>query len=86
MILSNRRGGHEAELRSALTGEGARPSTSKINGGGQECPPYTGDGRLAHGDRTVAGETPGLPLDIQVLYVERVVFYEFSSGFYVFAH
>jgi len=34
-----------AELCSAWTGEGARPhtATSKINGGGQECPPYTGD-------------------------------------------
>jgi len=42
--------------------------------------------RLADGDRVVAGETPALPLDIQVLHIERVVFYEFSSGFYVFAH
>src|SRR5208283_3180761 len=42
--------------------------------------------RLAHGDRAVAGETPPLTLDVQVLYVERIVFDEFSAGFYVFAH
>jgi hypothetical protein len=25
-------------------------------------------------------------LDVQVLHIQRVVFYEFSAGFYVFAH
>jgi hypothetical protein len=37
---------------------------------------------------TAAGEgaRPTQTLDIQVLYVEGVVFDEFSAGFYVFAH
>jgi len=36
-------GSATAELRSAWTGEGARPHTVtiKVNGGGQECPPYS---------------------------------------------
>jgi hypothetical protein len=72
-----------AELRSAWTAEGGRPYTSKskVNGGGQECPPYT-----SNSDCAVASETPALRLDVQVLHIQRVVFYEFSSGFYVFAH
>ncbi|HYW40282.1 MAG TPA: hypothetical protein VE957_19410 [Terriglobales bacterium] len=33
---------NSAELRSAWTGRSPVTTRSKINGGGQECPPYTG--------------------------------------------
>jgi hypothetical protein len=48
--------------------------------------PHEQNLRFADGDRAVAGETPALPLDNQILHIQRVVFYEFSAGFYVFAH
>jgi hypothetical protein len=78
------------ELRPAWAGEGARPHTItvdiKTNGGGQECPPYTGKikSKSNGGGRGRPPHTTNL--DIQILYVDRVVFYEFSSRLYVFAH
>src|SRR6202453_1092828 len=60
----------DAELCWAWAGDAPRPKTIKTN------------------KKVTGGQEcpPQQELDIQVLYVERVVFYEFSAGFHVFAH
>jgi len=70
-----------------LDGRSSQDSHQQINGGGQECPPHTSRAfALLMVIALFAGETPALPLDVQILHVERVVFDEFPAGLYVFAH
>src|ERR1700693_1581180 len=57
------------------------PTRSKSTAAGRSVRPTRADS-----NPTVAGETPALPLDVQILHVQRVFFDEFSAGFYVFAH
>src|ERR1700687_709937 len=71
-----------AELRSALDGRG-RPSPDDRN---QRRRTGGSAPHLQSLTSLLTARRPALPLDVQILHVQRVVFDEFSAGFYVFAH